>query len=69
MRTPTTIEALEGAIEMLKYIRENGTYTYAEFIQRLNAYEAAAFAHREQEMKDEQRRAGIRALAMQRRSA
>lgn len=67
MRTPTTIEALELAIDALKYTWGGGAYSGEERRDILCQLDRARDAHREQELKDEQRRIGIRALAAQRR--
>lgn len=67
MRTPTTIEALEMAIQMLEL--GQAWFTPGEWRARMEAVRAAAEAHREQEVKDEQRRADFRQLAAKWRAA
>lgn len=67
--TPTTIEALEGAIEMLSRIKTGGSYSVVEYIERLQSFEAARDEHRRLELIDERNRAAIREMAMQRRSS
>lgn len=59
--TPSTIEALEGAIDMLTKIKGGGSYNVVEYIERLQSYEAARDEHRRLENIDERNRAAIRA--------
>lgn len=68
MQTPSTIAALEGAIEMLTTIRNGGSYNRVEYIERLQAYEAARDEHHRLHLIDERNRAAIQAMNRQRRS-
>jgi len=69
MKTQSTIEALEGAIEMLTRIKAGGSYSMLEYVERLDAYQAARDEHRRLEMIDERNRAAIRNMDRQRRGA
>jgi hypothetical protein len=66
--TPTTIEALEGAIEMLSNISKGGSYNTVDYYQRLWSYERARDEHRRLEMIDERNRAAIRAAGAELRT-
>lgn len=65
----TTLDALEGAIEMLRKIKDGGTYTANEYFDRLWSYEKAASDQRKAEQLDAAARAHIRNLAEQRRAS
>lgn len=67
MRTPTTIEALERAIEMLQAILTGQRYNLPEYVDRLKSFEAARDAHHIAEMQAERNRKQIRELAAQKR--
>ena len=68
MKTPTTIEALAGAIEMLDAIRNGKQYNALDYDKRLMSYIAARDAHHIAQMQDERRRQQIRELADQKRA-
>lgn len=67
MKTPTTIEALEGAIAMLRDILLGKRYPALEYMERLELYEAARDEHRRMEMVDERNRAQVRELSSKKR--
>jgi hypothetical protein len=67
MKTPSTIQALEGAIEMLQAILTGSRYNAAEFVDRLKSYEAARDAHHIADMQIERARKQLQELARQRR--
>lgn len=67
--TPSTIDALEGAIEMLTKIKGGGSYNVVEYIERLQSYQAARDEHRRLENIDRRNRESIRRMNAERRSA
>lgn len=69
MKTLTPIEALEGAIEMLRAIQDGKSYPVFEWVDRLVSYEDARDAHRAAEAADECKRLQIRALSAAARDA
>lgn len=60
MKTPTTIEALDGAIRLLKYLAGGRQYSAAEFHEQVRSFEQARDAQFEQDIKDERNRAAVR---------
>jgi len=69
MKTPSTIEALQGAIEMLTRIKAGGSYSMLEYVERLDAYQAARDEHQRLHLIDERNRAAIRNMDRQRRGS
>lgn len=67
-RTPSAIDALEGAIEMLTHIRNGGYYEGDDFYARLQRFEDARDEYRRGEMILARNRAAIREMASVRRS-
>lgn len=68
MKTPTTIEALEGAIEMLRALRTGEHCSDHVFSCRLGEFEAARDAHHIAQMQKQRRREQIRELSDQARA-
>ena len=52
-----TIEALQGAIEMLQKIAKGGSYNRVEYVERLMSYEAALAKVQRIHIEDESKRA------------
>ncbi len=67
MTTPTVVDALAGAIDMLNNISRGRQYSAAEFHERVRSYEDALNDARIAEMQAQRNRAAIRAMSEQRR--
>lgn len=67
MTTPTTIEALESAIGLLKMIAEGKQPSGDVISLEIEAFQEAANEHRRLEMIDQRNRAAICELATRRR--
>ena len=65
----TTIEALEGAIEMLNAIKRGKSWNVLEYVGQVTAFENARDAHRAAEREVESQRAAIREMSAARREA
>ena len=67
--TLTPLEALEGAIEMLRAVANGHQYPALEYHERLQSYEEARDGERRRQLADAVNRDQIRRLGMQRRAS
>lgn len=69
MRTPTVIEALHSAIDMLEKIARGGSYNVVDYHERLRAMRQAREAYHDEQLKAARARAQLRELSRQYRGA